>query len=189
MLEKNTIIKITNRDSGSAGYSIPEMNNLHRQFAAGETKEVPMEEIRALSYLPGGMEILQRCFVIENEEAIAEIYGEVEPEYSYDAEDVKTLLLEGTNDQLLDCLEFAPEGVISLVQSIAVELKLNDVAKRKIIQDKTGFNISAAIAANEATEVETKETKSERRSKPVSKKETKARTTDLPSLKDLKKNK
>lgn len=192
MLDKNYIVKITNRDSGSAGYTIAEMNNLHRQFAAGETKEITMEELRALTYLPGGMQILQDCFVIHDEKAVQEIYGEVEPEYSYDEEDVKTLLATGTNEQLMDCLEFAPEGVISLVKKIAVETKLNDVAKRKIIQEKTGFNVDRAIDANEYTKEENaKETKSERRAKPVTKKaETaKERKADLPSLKDLKKDK
>ena len=192
MLDKNYIVEITNRDSGSAGYTIAEMNNLHRQFAAGETKEITMEELRALTYLPGGMQILQDCFVIHDEKAVQEIYGEVEPEYSYDEEDVKTLLATGTNEQLMDCLEFAPEGVISLVKKIAVETKLNDVAKRKIIQEKTGFNVDRAIDANEYTKEENaKETKSERRAKPVSKKTetTKTRKTDLPSLKDLKKDK
>lgn len=192
MLDKNYIVEITNRDSGSAGYTIAEMNNLHRQFAAGETKEITMEELRALTYLPGGMQILQDCFVIHDEKAVQEIYGEVEPEYAYDEEDVKTLLATGTNDQLEDCLDFAPEGVISLVKKIAVETKLNDVAKRKIIQEKTGFNVDRAIDANEYTKEENaKETKSERRAKPVSKKTetTKTRKTDLPSLKDLKKNK
>lgn len=190
MLDKNYIVKITNRDSGSAGYSIPEMNNLHRQFAAGETKEVTMEELRALSYLPGGMQILENCFIIEDEEAVSEIYGEVEPEYSYNAEDVKNLLLNGTEDQLMDCLDFAPEGVISLVKSIAVELKLNSVSKRNIIKEKTGFNVDRAIEANEETKEEkTTKTKSERRAKSVKKETTKTRKADLPSFKDLKNNK
>lgn len=194
MLDKKTMVKITNRDSGSAGYTIEEMNNLHRNFAAGETKEVPMEEIRALSYLPGGMEILEKCFVINNPEAVKEIYGDVEPEYSYTAEDVKTLLTEGTNEQLMDCLDFAPEGVINLVQQIAVETKLNDVSKRKIIFEKTGFNIDKAIEINDITNEEenTKETKSARRAQPVSQKKEnteKVRKAELPSYKDLKKNK
>lgn len=195
MLDKKTMVKITNRDSGSAGYTIEEMNNLHRNFAAGETKEVPMEEIRALSYLPGGMEILEKCFVINNPEAVKEIYGDVEPEYTYTAEDVKILLTEGTNEQLMDCLDFAPEGVINLVQQIAVETKLNDVSKRKIIFEKTGFNIDKAIEINDITKEEeenTKETKSARRAQPVSQKKEnteKVRKAELPSYKDLKKNK
>ena len=38
MLAKDTIIKVTNRDNGVVGYSIPEMN-IRRLFQKGEIKE------------------------------------------------------------------------------------------------------------------------------------------------------
>ena len=41
MLDKSTVIKVTNRDSGSVGYSVPEMGNV-RLFQRGEVKEVTM---------------------------------------------------------------------------------------------------------------------------------------------------
>ena len=59
MLDKNTIIKVTNRDNGTVGYTIPDLGNLHRLFQAGETKEITMEELRKLSYVPGGNNILK----------------------------------------------------------------------------------------------------------------------------------
>ena len=43
MLDKNTLVKITNRYDGRVGYSIPDLCNLHRVFAPIETKEVTME--------------------------------------------------------------------------------------------------------------------------------------------------
>ena len=83
-------------------------------------------------------------------------------------EEIKKLLLTGSNDQLLDCLEFAPEGVIGLVKDLAVSLKINDISKRNIILEKTGFNVTNAIAINEETiEGEGEEVKSSRRSAPV----------------------
>ena len=48
-------------------------------------------------------------------------------------------------DQLLDCLDYAPEGVISLVKNMAVDMKLNDVSKRDAIKDKTGFDVSKKV--------------------------------------------
>ena len=94
MLDKNEIVKITNRYDGRAGYSIPEMGNLRRSFASGETKEVTMEELRKLSYLPGGQALLDRYFVVSSPEAVSELVGDVEPEYYYTDEDVKNLLLQ-----------------------------------------------------------------------------------------------
>ena len=51
----------------------------------------------------------------------------------------------------MDCLDFAPEGVIELVKKYAVELKVNDIQKRQAILDKTGFNVTSAIEINEET--------------------------------------
>lgn len=154
MLESNTLIKVKNRDNGIVGYTIPELGNLHREFSKGETKEITMDELRKLAWVSGGKTLLKDYLVIENAEAVAELLGEVEPEYNYSDEDVKNLLLNGSLDAFMDCLDFAPEGVIGLVKQYAVDLKLNDVAKRKAILEKTGFNVDSAIAINEETEDE-----------------------------------
>lgn len=169
MLEKDTMVKVKNRDNGTVGYTIPELGNLHRSFSKGETKEISMDELRKLTYISGGKLLLEQYLIIQNEEALNELLsGGVEPEYYYGEEEIKKLLLSGTNDQLLDCLEFAPEGVISLVKDLAVSLKINDISKRNIILEKTGFNVTNAITINEETiEGEGEEAKSSRRSAPV----------------------
>ena len=154
MLDKNTIIKVTNRSNGSTGYTIPDLGNLHRSFQSGETKELTIEELRKLSYIPGGMFLLRNNLVLDNPEAIAELLNEVEPEYYYTEEDIKTLLTTGTLAQFEDCLDFAPEGTINLVKKLSVELELNDVSKRKALLEKTGFNVTTAIEANQMDEKE-----------------------------------
>lgn len=169
MIEKDTLIKVKNRDNGTVGYTIPELGNLHRSFSKGETKEITMDELRKLSYISGGKLLLQDYFIVQNQDALRELLSDdVEPEYYYGEEEIKKLLLTGSNDQLLDCLEFAPEGVIGLVKDLAVSLKINDISKRNIILEKTGFNVTNAITINEETvEGEGEETKSSRRSAPV----------------------
>ena len=154
MLDKDTIIKVTNRGNGTVGYSIPDLGNLHRTFQSGETKEITMEELRKLSYIPGGMTILKQYLVLDNQDAVSELLNTVEPEYYYTKEDIVKLLNEGTLDQFKDCLDFAPKGTIDLVRKLAVELKLNDVSKRQALLDKTGFNVTAAITANEESEAD-----------------------------------
>ena len=152
MIEKDTLIKVKNRDSGTVGYTIPELGNLHRSFSKGETKEITMDELRKLSYISGGKILLQNYLIVQNQDALKELLSDdVEPEYYYGEEEIKKLLLTGSNDQLLDCLEFAPEGVIGLVKDLAVSLKINDISKRNIILEKTGFNVTNAIAINEET--------------------------------------
>jgi len=153
-MDKNTIIKICNRDNAAVFYDIPEMNGLHRVFQPNEVKEVTLEELIKLSYEPGGMSLLRNNFVLNNKEAIKIILGQVEPEYNYTPADVKNLLLNGSLDELLDCLDFAPEGVIELVKTLAVELPLNDVAKREAILEKTNFNVTNAIQIKKDTEAD-----------------------------------
>lgn len=145
-MDKNTPIKVLNRDNGGVVYSIPEMNGLRRSFAKGEVKEVTLQELEKLSYIPGGMELLRDSLVIlDNKEAVEKILGHVEMEYSYTEEDIKKLLKSGSLDEFLDCLDFAPDGVIELIKNLSVEMPLNDVEKREAIFQKTGFSVDNAI--------------------------------------------
>ena len=127
-----------------------------------------MEELRKLSYIPGGEKILRDYLIIQNEEAINELLNHVEPEYFYTEEDVKNLLVKGSLDALKDCLEFAPAGTIDLVKKISVELPLNDVEKRETIYKMTGFNVDSAVRIDR----ESKENDEE----PVEKKERRVET-------------
>lgn len=145
-MEKTTLIRVLNRDNGSVVYSIPEMNGLRRVFQSGEAKEVTFEELEKLSYIPGGMALLEDSLVIlNNAQAVRLILGDVEPEYSYSREDIIKLMKTGSLDEFLDCLDFAPEGVKDLIKTLSVELPLNDVAKREAIFNKLGFNVDNAI--------------------------------------------
>ncbi len=148
MLDNNAIIKVRNRDNGRVGYTIPDMNNLHRNFESGETKQLTMEELRKLSWIPGGQRMLEDLLVIENDEARRELLPSVEPEYDYTREDVQELLTRGSLDQLKDCLEFAPQGVVNLVKEVAVQTELNDIQKRDAILEATHFNVTNAININ-----------------------------------------
>lgn len=157
LLNNDEIIKVTNRDNGRVGYRIPELGNLHRVFAAGETKEITMGELRKLVWQPGGLNIIKKYLLLSNKDAIKEILGEVEPEYFYTEEDVKTLLLKGSLDELKDCLDFAPEGTNNLVKKVAVETELNDIQKREAILKSTGFNVTNAININHQTDEESED--------------------------------
>ena len=150
MLNKNTRIKIKNRNNGVVGYAVPDMNNLRRKFQPNEEKEVSYEELQKLSYTPGGMYMLKNYFVIDNAEAISALIGGVELEYNYTNEDIKTLLLTGSMDEFLDCLDFAPDGVIGILKDMAVKLEISDLKKRDAIKDKTGFDVTKAIEINHA---------------------------------------
>lgn len=143
-MTKETMIRVANRDSGIVTYSLPELG-VKRRFQPREEKEVPFGELEALSYIRGGQAVLKDYLVIKNEEALKELLPHVEPEYFYSKEEVEKLLTEGTMDQFLDCLDFAPQGVLELIKESAVNLPLNDVAKRDAIKEKIGFDVTKAI--------------------------------------------
>lgn len=145
MVEKTREIKVTNRGSGSVGYTIPDLGNLSRHFENGETKTLTFDELEKLSWIPGGEYILKNCLVVEDEEAVNQLLNKVEPEYYYSEDDVKRLLTTGSLEEFLDCLDFAPDGVLDMVKTMAVELPLNDVAKREAILDKLNFDVTKAI--------------------------------------------
>lgn len=162
MLDKSTIVKVSNRDNGTVGYTISEMG-IHRIYQRGETKEITMEELRKLSYAPGGQAILNECLIIHNEEALKEINPDYEPEYFYTEKEITELLLYGSQAQFLDCLDFAPEGVINLLQQLAVQLEINNIEKREAIFEKTGFNVTKAIENNKSSNEAVEEQADKRR--------------------------
>lgn len=168
MVDKNKLIKLTNRDTGSVGYVIPD-TNAHRRFSAGETKTVTFDEIEKLSWVDGGKELLRNYLIIEDKEAAEEILGTVEPEYFYNRETIKKLLTEGSLEQLQDTLEFAPKGVVDLVKQEAVDLKIDSNVKREEIQKQTNFNVTRAIDLNSGNDENnsSNDATSKRRANPI----------------------
>lgn len=188
MIDEKKIVRVTNRDNGHVGYRIPDMNNLIRDFSANETKNITVEELKKLAYISGGPTLIRDYLIIDDAEVVKEVLGEVEPEYYYTEDDVKNLLLNGSLDALKDCLEFAPKGTIDLVKKLAIEMPLNDIAKRKAILEMTGFNVDAAIMVNEETKDEMEDTQRVRRVNEPVKEEVKStgRRTAAPTVSESK---
>ena len=171
MENEKKFVTVTNRHSGTVGYIIPETGT-RRVFARGESKKISYEELERLSWIEGGEYILQNYLMINDNETLDSLnMGNQEPEYFYTEADVKKLLLEGTLDQLEDALNFAPEGVLKLIQDIAVAIELPDTRKRKMISEKLGFSIDNAISVNAIMAEEIEEDagagKVERKAKPI----------------------
>jgi len=138
------IVKVKNRNNGNTGYKLDD-ERIRRNFAPGEEKEIESSELIKLTYTPGGMYMLKNYLIILDEKVRESILGQVEPEYNYTEKEILALLEYGTEDQLRDCLEFAPDGVKELVKSIAVDISLYDTRKRKIISDYFNFDLNSAI--------------------------------------------
>ncbi len=151
-MEDNVKIKIRNRSNNVVGYTIPDMGNLHRRFEKRQEKIITFEELRKLSYISGGIQILKNYLIVRDPQALKELQIDVEPEYYYEEDQVKKLLQEGSLDEFLDCLDFAPQGVLDMIKTLAVNLPVNDVAKRRAILDKLKFNVDKAIEIKQMAE-------------------------------------
>jgi hypothetical protein len=135
---------VKNRSAGVATYRIPELG-IRRSFAPGETKQISEEELEKLTYRPGGMAMLANFLQIQSAEGLQKVGLRPEPEYHMSEQDVVNLLKSGSIDEFLDCLDFAPPGVIDLIKKYSVTLPLADIAKRQALKAKTGFDCDAAL--------------------------------------------
>ena len=55
------------------------------------------------------------------------------------------MLLHGTEDELADALDYAPIGIVETIVNKAVELRIPDMNKRKLIKEMTGKDVSKKI--------------------------------------------
>lgn len=159
MVEQKTIttnyVEVKNRNNGYTGYTLT--SGVRRQFNIGETKKIDIEELKELSQMEGGEFLLRNYLIINDKPALEFLNINPEPEYWYDEPEIKKLLEEGSLDQLEDCLNFAPQGVIDMVKDLAVKMEVPDTRKRKMILDKTGFSVDNAINVNKVMNTETEE--------------------------------
>ena len=162
-MEDSRKVKVRNRASGTIVYRIPDMNNLRREFMSREEKILTFEELRKLVGTPGGRAIIEQYLVIKDKDIIDELDISVEPEYFYEKEQVENLLKNGTIDEFLDCLDFAPDGVLDLVKEYSVTLPLNDVEKRQALKEKLSFDVDQAIRIQKESEEEDRKVKTNKR--------------------------
>ena len=144
MIQQDTMYLVKNRSASTVIYRIPE-TNLRREFAPGETKKIPFGELEKLTYQQGGREMLEQFLQIVDEAVTSDLNVHREVEYDMSEAQVRDLLVSGSLDAFLDALDFAPIGVIDLIKTMAVQLPLTDLNKRKALKDKTGFDVDKAL--------------------------------------------
>ncbi len=150
----NKMLKVKNRSASRVHYSVPELGVKSRDFMPGETKMISEAELQGLSYLPGGLKLIRNYLLITDPQAQQEFVGHVEPEYNMTEKEVKELILTGSRDEWLDCLDFAPAGVIDLIKTLAVEMPLTDTVKMEDFKKKKGVDLARMIRAKQEEEAE-----------------------------------
>lgn len=146
--DSKRMFTVVNRSAGKVIYRIPE-KNIRREFAPGETKIIGFDELMALSYQPGGREMMVQYLQIKEDKALQAVGIKPQPEYFMTEGQIVDLLKTGSLEAFLDCLDFAPSGVLDLVKKWALKLPLNDYEKRQALKKKTGYDVDAALKQQE----------------------------------------
>lgn len=155
MIRSENMFNVKNRSTSVVVYRIPE-SNLRREWAPGEVKRIPFEELEKLTYQPGGRELIANFLQIMENEVTDDLNVHREPEYNMSEEQVRDLILNGSIDAFLDALDFAPIGVIDLIKTMSVQLPITDIAKREALKAKTGFDVDKAIENDRASKEDDK---------------------------------
>lgn len=153
-------MKVMNRSTGSAGYSLPELN-IRRVFNVGEIKELKEEEILALYNTDAGRLMLCQILQIQNKDFVRkEIWPDAPPEYFWSIENIRKCMLEESADLFAETLDYAPEGVVDIMKDLAWRTPLTDLNKCTIMKNKLGFDpIAAHTIMSKTLPVATKERK------------------------------
>ena len=140
----NRMCNVKNRSASMVVYRIPE-EGIRREFAPGETKKIAYNELEKLTYQSGGRTLMENFLQITDEAVIDKLSIHTENEYFMSEEQIVELIKEGSLDAFLDCLDYAPVGIIDLIKKFAVSIPMNDIQKRKALKEKTGFDVDVAI--------------------------------------------
>lgn len=177
-MSEEKLVQVRNLMNNKVGYKIPE-DNIRREWAPGEIKELPESEVRKGSYQMGIRRLFQENLCIEDAALAEELVGITEDtiEYKWTVDDVDKLLSTGSMDDLLDALDFAPEGIIDLIVDRAVKTSLNDMNKRKAISEATGRDLNSMI---QFYEEDLEEQGSDKKDAPRTRRSVKAETKTAP---------
>jgi hypothetical protein len=162
------LVTVENRTAGKIVYQIPD-RHIRRELAPRQAIRVPKDEIEALSYTAGGLDLIRNHLLVKDEQILDDLNIHREPEYYMNADNVAKLIKEGSLNEFKDALDFAPDGVKDMIKDLSVQIPLNDFSKRQALKEMTGFDVDAAIAhdrenkANEDGEVPAAEAPKTRR--------------------------
>lgn len=154
MLQDKDVVEVRNLVDHMVVYKIDELNR-RVVFNPFETKKVQVDELRRLNYQHGGRILLHNYLCIKDQELRQE-FG-VDPsmiEYDWTLRDVDAALTSRPMDELMDALEFGPDGIKELLIDRAVQLRIPDTNRRKAIQDITGVDINNMIQLKEQLEAD-----------------------------------
>lgn len=154
IINDTTLIPVRNMVNHRVVYTIPEE---HRRvvFEPFQERKIPASELRALNYTVGGSILLKNYLCIKSNDMRTEFnIPSDQIEYDWTRQDIQHVLLDNNSpiEQLEDALDFAPQGIREMIVDYAVEWKIPDSNRRKVISKMMNVNIDEMIKFAELTE-------------------------------------
>ncbi len=134
-------VKVWSTSVGTVGYGL-EDPKVSRSWQPGELKIISFHELYQLSNTPGGMAILLNYLQIRDQKVREALQLPLEPEYLYTEDDAKKLAKTGSEDQILDALEFGPVGLAGMIRHYAI-IETTDINRMKFFNNLFSMNIES----------------------------------------------
>lgn len=134
-------ITVTSKYDGILSIKEASTGIRHTWPKEGDVVYLTEENILNIISTPGGRYILENNLVFSDEKVYEMLGIQPEPEDKMSADQIKSLLKNGTLDQLEDALNFANEGTVELIQSLAIIEQIADMNKLELISKKTGADM------------------------------------------------
>lgn len=163
-------VPVRSRARGKVVYIIDALRVRRVWEKPGDVINISIDELVELRTVKGGQTLLDKYLVVEDDEAITMLYDyELPPEYKYGEAEIDYLLHAGTNEQLFDALDYAPEGVLQMIRAMAIKNKPDTTAKVEAINKKFNIDLLTVIknAEDNGDSDNNSETTQARRSAPV----------------------
>lgn len=178
-------IPVQSRAKSQVVYKIDSLRVERLWSKTGDIINIPIDELIELATVSGGKKMLEDYLLIEDKEALSVIFDhELAPEYSYKEAELDFILHKGTNEQLLDALDYAPQGALDLIKIMAIQNKPDTTIKIEAINKKFGINLNTIIKNAEIEEAFVEEEIPTRRTAPV---EISAKPSSTPKYKVVEK--
>lgn len=136
-LHGDSMARVTNHSRKRIVYTVPELN-ITRTFLPADgvrldSKLITFHEMYMLKNSPGGEKLVWDNLHIADNNFRKALGLPEDPEFDYTIEDIRKLTVDGTEDEILDALEFGPFFIASQIKNILV------TESPKISYDKVKF--------------------------------------------------
>lgn len=123
-LHGDYMVRVSNLSRKRVVYTIPELN-LYRDFRPAQgnqidTKTISFHELYLLSNSPGGEKLIWDNLQIKDNDVRKALGLPEDPEFDYSIEDIKKLVVDGTEEEILDALDFGPFFIASQIKGLLI---------------------------------------------------------------------